>query len=766
MSDENTVGREPIELVEFVLPRCANTYGVAPCTASGGAGAECFNCRATCQDVDNYRARPDGGLTAQATYEAAQDVIAGTDYTTTDSVFIALDANFPATAEEGTLFHTPPGGTLEAAIGITGGNLLLATGGQTVDGSISVDATPYLGRRLILFLEIDFTASGASTLNLWAFDPVELTIELVGTDSFTASTGWSESGTGGFGTAPSSTVAGLPAAAWPSIVLRVDFYVQTAPSNMLGQYSNNLWLGRGVFGEPRNEQRIVPCLRSLSTVGTQINLSGADDDYKPLGRRATLDFTVHDFADDDVGQDPYRTTRLYNPKEQSTFWRKWLQRQKFGKVGARVRVYDGYAGQALSAYQRRAYVLERVQWSEQQLQFYCRDELTRTEFLKTQVPTPSPGGLASDITESATSLTMSGAFEQKEYPATGGTLRINDELLTYTSKSYSSGTNLTTLSGLVRGTDGSMAANHSANDQVQLCKRYTTATVQEVIEDLLLAEAGIEAQLIDLDGLATEQALYLNAFSLTALFTEPFGADTILGWLSQEVGCYIWWDERQQQIRIKAIRAVGVNEIVKTFTHEDNIIRDSFQVSEKPRQRLNTITIYFNPIDKAGDLGESVNYANALRLVNGTTTSPETYGGQVQSRDIFSRFLTTEAVVNQTVVRLANRYEDVPVFVKFEADAKDRAVWTGDTLLVSHPAIVDDLGERVVRRWLVIEAEEIVPGHRVRYMCADITLDGLIYLITENTLTTYTAEDFALGNAFITDNNGLNPDSTNGARIS
>jgi hypothetical protein len=763
---EDKLGREPIELVEFVLPRCANTYGVAPCTATGSVGSECFNCRATCQDVDNYRARPDGGLTAQATYEAAQTVFAGTDYDPTDSVFIALDANFPPTAEEGTLFHTPESGTFETAIGITGGNLLLATGGQTVDGSISVDATPYLGRRLILYVEIDFTVSGASTLNLWAFDPVELTMEFIGTDAFTAGAGWSENGFAGFGVAPAFSVAGLPATAWPSTVLRADFYVQTAPDNMLGQYSNNLWLGRGVFGEPRNEQRIVPCLRSLSTVGTQINLSGADDDYRPLGRRATLDFTAHDFADDDVGQDPYRTTRLYDPKEQSTFWRKWLQRQKFGKVGARVRVYDGYAGQPLSAYQRRAYVLERVQWSEQQLQFYCRDELTRTEFLKTQVPTPSPGALASDITDSATSLTMSGAFDQREYPDTGGTLRINDELITYTTKSYASGTNLTTLSGLVRGTDGSMAAEHSTNDQVQLCKRYTAATVQEVIEDLLLAEARIEAQLIDLDGLATEQALYLNAFSLTALFTEPFGADTILGWLSQEVGCYIWWDERVQKIRIKAIRAVGVTEIVQTLTHEDNIIRDSFKVSEKPRQRLNTITIYYNPIDKAGDLSESVNYANALRLVNGTTTTPNTYGGQVQSRDIFSRFLTTNAEVNQTVVRLANRYEDVPIFVTFEADAKDRALWTGDILNISHPAIVDEVGERVVRRWLVIEAEEIAPGHRVRYMCADITLDGLIYLITSNALSTYDAAEFALGNAFITDANGLNPDGTNGARIS
>lgn len=41
-------------IFEMDLDFCNNTYGVAPCTASGSAGFECFNCRATCQDPENY----------------------------------------------------------------------------------------------------------------------------------------------------------------------------------------------------------------------------------------------------------------------------------------------------------------------------------------------------------------------------------------------------------------------------------------------------------------------------------------------------------------------------------------------------------------------------------------------------------------------------------------------------------------------------------------------------------------------------------------
>lgn len=44
-----------IEFIEIDLPKCQNTYGVAPCTASVGVTGsdKCFNCRSTCQDLAN-----------------------------------------------------------------------------------------------------------------------------------------------------------------------------------------------------------------------------------------------------------------------------------------------------------------------------------------------------------------------------------------------------------------------------------------------------------------------------------------------------------------------------------------------------------------------------------------------------------------------------------------------------------------------------------------------------------------------------------------
>lgn len=42
------------QVLELDLDKCANTYGVAPCTAAGAAGTECYNCFRTCQDKPNF----------------------------------------------------------------------------------------------------------------------------------------------------------------------------------------------------------------------------------------------------------------------------------------------------------------------------------------------------------------------------------------------------------------------------------------------------------------------------------------------------------------------------------------------------------------------------------------------------------------------------------------------------------------------------------------------------------------------------------------
>lgn len=56
MSDRNTIGREPLTIVEIDQDQCTLVYGVEPCTAQlGVSGSDrCFNGLASCQDEDNF----------------------------------------------------------------------------------------------------------------------------------------------------------------------------------------------------------------------------------------------------------------------------------------------------------------------------------------------------------------------------------------------------------------------------------------------------------------------------------------------------------------------------------------------------------------------------------------------------------------------------------------------------------------------------------------------------------------------------------------
>lgn len=48
------MGRMPFNYVEIDLDFCANTFGIAPCTATGTGDAKCYNTFASCQDTANF----------------------------------------------------------------------------------------------------------------------------------------------------------------------------------------------------------------------------------------------------------------------------------------------------------------------------------------------------------------------------------------------------------------------------------------------------------------------------------------------------------------------------------------------------------------------------------------------------------------------------------------------------------------------------------------------------------------------------------------
>lgn len=516
----------------------------------------------------------------------------------------------------------------------------------------------------------------------------------------------------------------------------------------------------GVSGAPY----IIPSLVSVSTVPTKINLAGASPDQQGLGSRALVTVTFQDHQHTDRRVDPYVDGRSWDSlsKERGSFWSRWLTRNKYRK-NIIIKVYEGYAGQALSAMNVRTYFMDSATWPDGRgrVTIKGKDVLARVEERKAQAPVASPGVLYTGIDSSVTSFEVAGAVEA-DYSATG-TLRIDDEIMTYTGRSTSA--NGITFTGVTRATDNTTAAEHDVDTLVQECLRYTAERMDDVVEDLLTTYAGVDSSYLDTTGWASEFGDYMSFYNVTALFTEPESVYKHLSDLQTQGLFYLWWDERTALVKMKAIR--GVEEEPDTLTDENHILADSLAITEHPRERASRVVIHYNRKDFVKDDDDPTAYTTTFIIANLTSESDVQYGEKAV-REIFARWLPTDGLAQNTASKIITRYVDVPSRVKFRLDAKDRdAYWVADTVRISHWSDVDQYGERNIRQWTITSAQEIRPGEVCEYIAEDTSLYGRIHYIMASGAADYPGYDSApFKNCYIGDSDGLLSDGERAGVIS
>jgi hypothetical protein len=525
----------------------------------------------------------------------------------------------------------------------------------------------------------------------------------------------------------------------------------------------SLYFGRGRIAEQGLADYIIPSLVSVSTSPTRINLAGANPDAQGLGNRALCTLVFQDHAHTDRVVDPYVSGRSWDAlsANRGSFWTRWLVRNKY-RQNIVIVVYEGYEGQALAAMTSRQYFLQEVSGPDisGRVTIRGKDILARLEERKAQAPVASPGELYAGINSSVTSFEVAGAVEA-DYAASG-TIRIGDEIMTYTSRATS--TNGITFSGVTRGTDNTTADDHSAEDAVQQCLRYSDETIDDTLNDLLTTYGGIDAAYLDTSGWATEVDTYLSLYRANALITEPTSVSKLVSRLQEQALFYVWWDERARLVKLKAIR--GIDEEPDTLTDAANIISGSVSFTEKPRERASQVWVYYGQDDFTASPDEADSYANAYVIADLESETAELYG-EPSIRKIFAQFLSGGQLAANTASKIITRYVDVPAEVKFRMDAKDRDYWIGDTFYLSHYLDVDQYGDRRLRQWTIVSAEEVVPGEVVEYVCEDTTLYGKVHYIMANGAADYPGYDNApFKNCYIGDSGGLLSDGQSAGRIS
>jgi len=462
----------------------------------------------------------------------------------------------------------------------------------------------------------------------------------------------------------------------------------------------------------------IPLVVDVTTAPTEINPGGAGGNSGALGKRARVTVTFQDAPHSDIGVDPYVAERGYDAMERGTFWSKWLARNPYynGRV---LRIREGYVGQDLGDMITRTYLIDKIDGPDTKgrVKVTALDILALADNDKAQAPAASTGELVAEIADipagtpdpvTLAEIEIAGAAAA-DYPAPG-TVRINDELMTYTGVTVSGET--IKLTGVTRRTDGSEAQSHSEGDRVQLCLRYENVRVDALTREWLVDYGGVPAGFIPWSDWQAEADVWLAQFDLTGLITEPTGVQDLLAEITEQCLFYVWWDERAQLIRLAAIRPPESD--VPLLAGEANILADSAELSQDPGGRWSQVWVYWGQRDPTEKLDKDSNYRHLRVRADVEAESANQYGEQ-RIKKIFSRWLHSEAQAINVTTRLLNRYRDNPQYMTLDLDAKDREHWTGDVVDVEHRSVVDDTGLPVRVRWQIVSAEEKEPGHSVTY---------------------------------------------------
>lgn len=445
----------------------------------------------------------------------------------------------------------------------------------------------------------------------------------------------------------------------------------------------------------------IPCLVGINITPAVI------DAGKGLGLRAQCEITLRDFPHSDIRIDPYVDGRTYIPINQGSFFGKFKARNPYynGRV---MRVYSGYLEDDgsfdISNFEKRTYFLDGFDGIDANgiVKITAKDILKLAGDDRSVCPKPSVGKINADITNSATTATLTptgvGALD---YPASGY-IRIGSEVCSFTRSSD--------VLTIVRGLKGTAATTHKRGDTVQLCKDIVGQTVQDIVYDLLVNYCGVDSGYINMADWNAEQTAYLTRL-YSALITAPVGVSKLLTELCEQVGILLFWDEINEELILKSVRPNSVSETVTDLTADYHLLADSLKLKDLNDDRVNEVWVYYGLIDFTKNLEEESNYK--LLYVGANVSDQSTNKNRdVRIKKIFSRWITETA--SRAAVELAQKYLEryalAPVEANFNLDAKDGSLALADFVRINSRQYQDFYGQNLDLLLQIVKRKEVLVG--------------------------------------------------------
>ena len=443
----------------------------------------------------------------------------------------------------------------------------------------------------------------------------------------------------------------------------------------------------------------IPCLKSVTTAPTKLDIGGG------LGQRSSASLSLQDFTHHDRGYDPYIADRV--APAQGTFWGRFRARNPY-YYGRVCRIKTGYltdAGVDEANLVTRTYVIESFAGPDLggKVQITVKGLLKLADDERAQAPAPSSGVLASAIDADDTAATLSPAgIGDDEYPASGF-VRMGREVCAFTRTADA----LT----LTRQQWNTEASEHDENETVQLCLEYDSQRLDDICSDLLITYAGVPSGYIPTADWADEVDTYLPR-SYSARITEPTGVKQLLTELVQQAPFYLWDDERDAQIKMRAIRGPDADSPI--LSDDQHFIAGSISITDKQDQWVSQVWVYIGQIDPTESLDKTGNYRQLVITADPASEAPETYNSK-SVRKLYSRWLTSKSAAQDLGNQLIDRFGETPRQLQFTLDAKDYTWWTGDVFRLQTRLAQAVDGSDAVLTAQIIEAAEAKVAHQFKY---------------------------------------------------
>lgn len=482
-------------------------------------------------------------------------------------------------------------------------------------------------------------------------------------------------------------------------------------------------------------QIVFPALQSVSTNATKIALSRVDDKLGSLGKRARVQVSLQDFRWSDQVTDPYVATRTYDPSTQGTFFGRLRARFPY-YYGRTLRVKNGYVGDDIATMPTRTYII--TEWSgpdaDGNVSITAQDPIKLTDEEFAQCPSPSNGRIETAISAGYLGpVNLIPATIGNEYSASGRVV-IGSEIMTFTR----SGDVLTITE---RGVDGTDAASHSADDTVQECYRAEDAKLQDIMLDLLQNFADVPVSMLPYADWNTELDRWYPSLRLTRTIPKPVAVKTLLGELG-DFGVIFWWDEVDQEIKVKANRPPDYDEVFFEADDSGNILEKTPTRTDLDAQRLSQAWMYHGLVSSTRSVTSPESYRRLGVTVDLQAESPNEYG-QRRILELFSPWLGSngnEPVVQAITNRIVDRYRNTPQRITFRADIKDRDdLEIASLVKITSRVLQDATGAPLQVEMQVTSVEETAPGHIIEVTAEAYQFSGRYGFITENTRGDYDA---------------------------